>query len=282
MITNPSITYENASLALITWFRSIVPTLLPVLILSNLILLTDAWKLFIPFLHPILGRIFRISISGSCAILLGVLCGYPIGAKVVSDLYNKKELSKTEAKRLLTFVTFPSPMFLIGYVLEQTIKEETYFLPIIISIYGSAMIIGIIQSLFIHTYKNNTLTSTHTFTFSQFQQSFLSSAELILFVGFYMMFARILIGFIQLYFHTPFLSLFAGILEMTTGISLLSNSSFSLHTISTIAIFLCCFGGFSITMQTAIVLPKEKGWFSFYIIYKLIHSIVAVFLFQFF
>lgn len=304
MLSHPSITCSKASTALVIWFNTLVPTLLPVLIVSNLILITKTWELFIPILHPILGRLFYISPSGSFSITLGVLCGYPIGAKVVSDLYTKKELSYSEAKRILTFVNFPSPMFLNGYLLQQcifkissnlsdsTVKPSSLTIQILISIYGSAIIIGIFHSIKARMkdtlYSNHTSYNTQTqkgitkmsLTITTVQQTLLSSAEILLFVGLYMMIATILAGFLEHYLYTPFLPLFAGMLEMTTGISLLTMSNLSVHTCSSIAIFLCCFGGMSIALQTSTVLPKEKGWFWYYLKWKVIHGMTAVLIFQ--
>ncbi len=299
MITHSSLTYKQASKSLIVWFNTLVPTLLPVLIISNLIIITQTWKLFIPIFHPILNALFCTSPSGSLAIILGVLCGYPVGAKIVSDLYSKKELSYSEARRLLTFVTFPSPMFLNGYIFNSYSHHRIL---ILIAIYGSAICIGIFLSIKIRKIRFSSKSSSlpipqaqpnAPLTFKMLQQILLSSSEVLLFAGIYMMIATILAGFLELYLINitiPFLSLLTGILEMTTGITFVLDCSLSPNIISTLIVFLCCFGGVSIALQTSVVLPKEVefskqntfhlSWFSYYFIWKIIHALLAVCIFQ--
>lgn len=129
MVSHPALTFSQAAKALIVWYRSIVPTLLPVLIVSSLIVATRAWELLIPILHPIFGKLFRIPPCGSFSLLLGMLCGYPMGAKIVSDLYREGELSPKEARHLLAFTSFPSPMFLNGFLLHQCFNNSSLVIP---------------------------------------------------------------------------------------------------------------------------------------------------------
>lgn len=294
MISQPSLTFSLAAGTLIVWYRSVVPTLLPVLIVSNLIVITRAWELLIPIIHPILGSLFHTSPCGSFTIVLGILCGYPMGAKMVSDLYAKKELSYEEARGLLAFTSFPSPMFLNGYILQQCLPQHSLVIPVLIGVYGSAFLIGILRMRFIISPTNNANTSaTHIstpvkLTFLDIQQTLLSSAQVLLLVGLYMMLATILAGFLREFLIqlsipnvTEILPLLSGLLEMTTGISLLPQSTLSTSISASIAIFLCCFGGLSIALQTSAVLPKEVRWFPHYLFWKIVHGIVAVVILQF-
>ena len=91
------------------WLNTLLPTLLPFLILTGFLIHTDGIeKIFSPF------RIFwnkgmGLSCSGAYAFVLGMLCGYPMGAKIASDLYQYGKISKREAEYLLTFSNNASP-----------------------------------------------------------------------------------------------------------------------------------------------------------------------------
>lgn len=48
--------------------------------------------------------------------LLGMLCGYPMGAKLASDMYESHKISRREAEYLTTFCNNASPSFIITYL----------------------------------------------------------------------------------------------------------------------------------------------------------------------
>ena len=55
-------------------------------------------------------------VHGAFALAMGITSGYPVGAKVASDLYIKNLCTKTEAERLLAFTNSSGPLFIIGAV----------------------------------------------------------------------------------------------------------------------------------------------------------------------
>lgn len=54
--------------------------------------------------------------SGAFALAMGITSGYPVGAKVASDLYKDKLCSKIEAERLISFTNSSGPLFVIGAI----------------------------------------------------------------------------------------------------------------------------------------------------------------------
>ena len=65
---------------------------------------------------PFFKVVFGLSPGGAYVFLLGLLTGYPMGAKLTADLYYAGKISRQEAEYLLTFCNNPSPAFLITYV----------------------------------------------------------------------------------------------------------------------------------------------------------------------
>ena len=57
--------------------------------------------------------LFGTNGEGLCTVILGMLGGYPIGAKTVSDFYNRNLLSQNQAKQLFSWCVNPSPAFVI-------------------------------------------------------------------------------------------------------------------------------------------------------------------------
>lgn len=54
--------------------------------------------------------------AGAYAMLMGVISGYPIGAKIVTNFRENGMCSKEECERLLAFTNNSGPLFIIGSV----------------------------------------------------------------------------------------------------------------------------------------------------------------------
>ena len=53
---------------------------------------------------------------GAFALTIGITSGYPVGAKVTSDLYKDNNCTKEEAERLIAFTNSSGPLFIISAV----------------------------------------------------------------------------------------------------------------------------------------------------------------------
>ena len=125
MLSFPQTVFAGASYGLLLWFRHVLPTLLPYMVLINILIRTPAlhWICHItsPFLCPLLGT----SYYGTFAVLTGFLCGYPMGAKTASDLLDAQKISRSEASYLLSFCNNTSPAFILNYVVIQNLKKDS-------------------------------------------------------------------------------------------------------------------------------------------------------------
>ena len=86
MLSFPQEVFDGASEGLLLWFQIVLPTLLPFIIISNILIQTNSISMLSRIFGPAFQKIFRISTDGSFVVLAGFLCGYPMGAKVTSDL----------------------------------------------------------------------------------------------------------------------------------------------------------------------------------------------------
>ena len=94
--------------------RSVIPALFPFWVVSSLLLSLGLGELLSPMLAGLMEPLFRVDGVGSSALLLGLVGGYPIGAKTAADLYRGGRLSRPEAERLLAFCNNSNPVFLIS------------------------------------------------------------------------------------------------------------------------------------------------------------------------
>ena len=81
MLISPKAVFNGASEGLLLWFQIILPTLFPFIIITNLLLCTDSIHYISRAFGRVLCRIFKVSESGSFAIIVGFLCGYYHGGE---------------------------------------------------------------------------------------------------------------------------------------------------------------------------------------------------------
>ena len=93
---------------------SVVPALFPFFAVSSLLVALGAAEAAGRALARPFGRLFRCGGAGCAALLLGLVGGYPVGARTAAELVRRGELSPAEGARLLTFCNNAGPAFAIG------------------------------------------------------------------------------------------------------------------------------------------------------------------------
>ncbi|MBQ1931277.1 MAG: hypothetical protein II347_03940 [Lachnospiraceae bacterium] len=131
---------------MLLWFQTILPALLPVMILADFMLRIGGDRYVTRLVAGPLSLIFGLSKNGCYGALIGLLCGYPMGAKTTASLLKENRISRQEANYLLAFSNQPSAMFLIGYLCLSLFADydgNTLVFPLLFGVYGSAVLISI-------------------------------------------------------------------------------------------------------------------------------------------
>ena len=103
-----------AESALVVCAGTVIPSLFPFFVISSFMINTGFVSCAGRLAAPTAGRLFKVSGSGAVVFVMGILCGYPTGAKMVSELYENRQISRNEAMRLLPFCNNSGPLFVIG------------------------------------------------------------------------------------------------------------------------------------------------------------------------
>lgn len=150
-----------ASLGLTLWFENMVPTLLPFMILSGIL---TCLKLQEPLCRPLRGlfrRLFHTTQNGAYCIIMGFLCGFPMGAFCVADLYQKGALSKEESTRLIPFCNNIGPVYFYSFAVPMLgLAGPSYHtIPLLtFGMYGIPLLYGIFSSqLHARIHKKNVI-----------------------------------------------------------------------------------------------------------------------------
>ena len=148
--THPGTAASGCTLGLTLWYTAVLPSLLPFMILSNLLVATGMFRYLTPFYAPVLRRIFRISEEGCYAVLLGFLCGFPMGAKVIADLVREEHIAPEEGDYLLGFCNNVSPAFFFNYICLLKLSFPSVPWRLTALFYGIPLAYGLLTRPFYH------------------------------------------------------------------------------------------------------------------------------------
>ncbi|MGN0354050.1 MAG: hypothetical protein ACI4EI_03115 [Muricoprocola sp.] len=274
----PADSLASAQYGLVLWANHVIPVLFPMMLISGLITESNlAWYLVRPF-KKLLGFFIPVNDYGIYAMVVGFLCGYPMGCKTLRDLYSQGKISQRECHYLAGFCNNVSPSFVISYVLLQHFPEKKWMFPTLIITYGSPILYGILSGRGQKTVKTEkSVPPTIKFTFSQLDHCISASITAILKLGGYLVPFTILCTIIRKMPGYPFQKyLLCGFLEITNGISFLSAcaDAFPVFTFLSM-ICILSFGGLCSAFQSKELLQSFQMSLPKYLLSKLKITLIA-------
>lgn len=294
MLLYPSAAFRGASSGLLLWFYNVLPTLLPFIILSNLMVRLHITRQISRVFYPVLGRIFHVSCEGCYPILIGFLSGIPMGAKATADLLNENKISRSEGRFLLSMCNNASPMFILGYIALTQLKLPHIKYHLFAIIYGSAIISALIFRFFYSRFSKDSssglssgevlpdtkVRSSSRFSFELLDSSIMNGFEVVTRIGGYIILFSILAQILkEIGPDTGVLkACLMGFLEITTGVSQVCSLNIDVKMKIVLVAALTSFGGFSAVAQTKSVLQGSRLSIGPYLVVKFINIIVTMLL----
>lgn len=282
MFIHPQKALQASQQGLLLWFHTLLPTLLPFMILSNLVIrLGTAEKLLSPF-APLFRILFGLSPSGTYVYLLGLLCGYPMGAKLTSDLYKEKRIPKSEAMYLLTFSNNPSPVFLSSYVLLQCLHMPQYTLASFGILYASNYITSLFfrrryQTVFSRPDHKRKEISPLPPAGKLLDISIMNAFETITRLGGFIILFSVLSAALNQYLALGNTApCFLGVFEISTGLPAIAASSLTTKARYILSMACTSLGGLCVLAQTNTVIRDSNLPLGPYVEGKLLNASLAL------
>lgn len=285
ILVYPTEALKAAREGLNLWLNVMIPTLLPFLICTGILVQTGLIsRLLAPF-KTLWKIVFGISPAGAYAVLVGMLCGYPMGAKTTSDLYENGQITKKEAEYLLTFVNQPSPVFVRTYLCQICLNDRVPFFKMMLILWVSEWMTAQFFRFIIFRKKNyfgeETVMKKETPATSSSEAfldvSIMNGFETVTRLGGYILMFSILSACISHFWNMKNLIGYtlSGILELTTGLCRLQNANIHMQWKYLLTLFLTAFGGICITFQTRSLVTRKLSMLP-YITAKLLNGITTV------
>ena len=294
-------TYMQATLHGISiWFNNVVPALFPFFFLTKLLTSLNVLHHFSSILNTPMSRIFHCPGVSGFVYIMSIISGYPVGAKLNSELYLNRTISREELVRINAFTSTSGPLFVIGSVGVGMFYSHTAGVIILLSHLIGALLNGLVYRNYHYNRHNRVCShsiSNHTPSMDKLlSDSVYNSIISILVVGAYIALCSVLIEvlvnfhildilsyplvfLLNLFGVDPHLStgILTGMVEMTRGcIDLAPKFQHNTTLVTILATALISFGGISINLQAITFLSKCDISIPFYFFQKFTQTILSV------
>lgn len=270
----PEATGQGISDGIDLCLGTLIPSLLPFLVISSLTVNLNTFKFFTKVFSKATNLLFRL--PGKClgVILMSMVGGYPVGSKMIYDLYACNEITLMQGKRLLLFCINPAPAFVISSVGFYMLGSKKAGVIIYLSVILSSFLLGFILRFFENeeTATTNNFTENNTNSFSnEIVRSVLSSGKSMLFICIWVVLFSAISRLIDIIPFTPGFRMFlCCTLEVTNG-CYLASGNLALPVIACII----GFGGICTHFQVVDTVRALKLRYKYFIISRIIHGALS-------
>lgn len=277
---NPSLIIESGISSINIFKTKLFPSIFPFFVLASLLLELGIATKISNKLNPIFKRLFHVEGNSSFIILVSIISGFPSGSKYVVESYKNKTIDKTTANYLLTFTHFANPLFILG-TCGLILNSLSLAYKILIIQIISNLILGIIlrpkeiiSSKKINNYQNKPFLEA-------LPKAINDAIKLLLFmlgsITFFMFFSKLLTSFLSL---NPFFeTIITGILDMTSGISLVPSIDTTNYIRGLIVLTFITFGSFSVHLQVLNNIKEEDLEYKYFFFGRIIETSIALLLY---
>lgn len=278
LLVFPRITSEAVVSALRLCGSSLLPSLFPFFVCSELMLRLGFTHLPARLLGRLMRPLFGVSPASSTALFLGAVGGYPSGAKAIADLWQSRTVSAEEAQQLLRFCSNAGPAFVLGVVGTGVFGS----LPVGATLYAihifSALLTGFLLKRQLPTqfipkaqHPRESPGFAPAFT-AAVRKAGETALTVCMFVVVFAVFSQFLHALLPTVTPSLLRTLLSGLLELSNGMALLGEARLPPSISLPLASFLLAFGGLGVLAQTAALFSDTPLSLSTYLPAKLLQA----------
>ncbi len=290
LILHPERYVETTKTGIYVWALTVAPSLLPFFFLTSILTYLGAVKKVVKIASPITRFLYKESGVSFWTQFMSFISGYPVGAKIIADLYQNKIITQKTATKLSLISSTSGPLFVVGSVGTIMFGSKTVGFLLLISHYLSSIILGVLFRNYGVNQPIAPLSNKINKVDNVLYECVWSSVSSVLVVGgfiaIFYTFSQILIDFNLLFFIEKPLSLLfgkdlskgvtMGLIESTTGCLQISKCKVTNLSVS-LASSIISFGGISIWFQSIAFLTKAKVNVKLFALGKILQTIISFF-----
>lgn len=250
----------------------IIPSLFPFMVASSLAAFGDLPDFLKKLLNKPMKKLFSLPPEALTVIFLGMVGGYPVGARTANAMLTSGKLTPSQAKRLLLFCVNSGAGFAINALGSAMLGSRESGKVIFFSGCIASLILGFICS-FIPDKDEPVLTLTApsaSFSKAIVESVASSSSGMLTICGFVCVFSGISEIILSLSLNETFRTVIVCILEVTSGCTI-AVKQFSLPMICAVT----GFGGLCIHMQIFAICNNFRPDFKSFYLFRILHALLS-------
>lgn len=273
-LIKPDFYISTATSALLLWATNLLPALFPFFVFTKIIVQLNILVPLSKITSPIMHILFKTGKNSGYLYIISLLCGYPIGSKIIVDAYHNGQIDYTELHRLSAITSVSGPLFIVGTVGISMLTNSIIGYIILLA----QIITSILNGLIYRNYtpknaENQAKQSTTNNSSNILVSSINSSIESVLLIGGLVTVFFVGIEVINSIITLPPLT--QGIIELTKGCYEISLSNYPPVIATTLCSVLISFGGFCIHAQSYYFLAQANVSYLFFLIQKCTQMLIS-------
>ena len=278
LFINKILVFNTISYSLNIWISSLIPTLFPFFIISDILINYNITNYIPKSIKKIFTKLFNISDNIVTIFFLSLISGFPSSARNIKIMVDKKLITESEASHALIFTHFSNPLFILSTISIFFLNNKKLGIIILLSHYIPNILLGII-SRNLNTPSNNIITEkkeSQNFPKIMINSIKKSIDTLLMILGTlscFLVISSLIINRLNL--NTYNSTILKCILEITMGINSLSKLNIPNIYKTIISSMTLSFGGLSIHMQVLSFITENNISYKKFFIARIYHSILS-------
>ena len=272
---------ESVKDGLLLCGQTVIPALFPFMVASELLVGCGGAAALGRLLAKPMQKLLGVPGAAACPILLGLLCGFPTGARTMAALYDKGALNARQCTRLLTFINNPSSAYMISAVGVSLLGSRRLGL----LLYGISLLCALITALVTRLIMPDPSDVAQSAPQQVrlgpevFTSAVTGAGQSMLAVCAYVLFFSAVLGALEhvcasLSLPAPLGALLYGVIEMSGGIARAAQIDHVMQA-AMLCAALSCWSGISVMCQIMTVCHGRGFGFVPYVLAKLAQSVLA-------
>lgn len=133
----------------------LIPSMFPFMVLSSFALSSGVFSKLDGVFSRFMKKVFHLPGVSFSAVFFGFIGGYPVGARMISELYEKGNITKSEAKHLFVFCVNAGPAFIVSAAGSAMLGSAEAGFVMLCGVCLSSLITGTASSLFFKGEKHS-------------------------------------------------------------------------------------------------------------------------------
>lgn len=143
----PALIMDGVRNGLTVCGSSVIPSLFPFMVLSDFLVRSGFGKIAGKKISRLTQFLFNLPGAAGCTVIMSLTGGFPVGAKMTVQLFERGEITQRQGRRMLMFCVNGGPAFVIGTVGSVMLGSTRAGLILFVSLTLTSVLIGIASGL---------------------------------------------------------------------------------------------------------------------------------------